>query len=82
MCRNESIRMFRPFLIKSFFAVVSSICAFSATAATLPLQLSATLNQAAPTLNNNVLSTALSAMQCALNHGAEPAKRLAVKPSA
>ncbi len=70
--------MFRPFLIRSFFVAVFSLCAFTATAATLPQQLTAQLNQAAPTLDNSVLSTALSAMQCALNHGAEPAKRLAV----
>ena len=70
--------MFRPFLIKSFLAAVTSICAFSVAAANVPLKLTDTLNQAAPTLNNKVLSTALSAMQCALSHGAEPAKRLAV----
>lgn len=70
--------MFRPFLIKSFFIAASSLFAFSATAATIPQQLSNALIQAAPSLNNKVLSTALSAMQCALSNGAEPAKRLAV----
>ena len=70
--------MFKPLLIRSFFAAISSLCAFSATAAPVTQQLTSTLNQAAPTLDTSVLSTALSAMQCALNHGAEPAKRLAV----
>ena len=70
--------MRRSFLIQSFFIAVSSLCAFSATAATLPQQLTSALKQAAPSLNNNVLSTALSAMQCALSNGAEPAQRLAV----
>lgn len=78
MCRNESIPMLRPFLIRSFFITVSSLCAFSATAATLPIKLTNALTQVAPSLNNKVLSTALSAMQCALSNGAEPAKRLAV----
>lgn len=70
--------MRRSFLIQSFFIAVSSLCALSATAATLPQQLTSALKQAAPSLNNNVLSTALSAMQCALSNGAEPAQRLAV----
>jgi len=70
--------MRRSFLIQSFFIAVSSLCAFSATAATLPQQLTSALKQAAPSLSNNVLSTALSAMQCALSNGAEPAQRLAV----
>lgn len=71
--------MRRPFLIQSFFIAISSLCAFSsATAASLPQQLTSALKHAAPSLNNKVLSTALSAMQCALSHGAEPAQRLAV----
>jgi len=70
--------MRRSFLIQSFFIAVSSLCAFSATAATLPQQLTSALKQAAPSLNSKVLSTALSAMQCALSNGAEPAQRLAV----
>lgn len=76
--RNESIYMLRPFFIRSFLAAMSSLSAFSATAATFPQQLSQALTQAAPSLSHNVLSTALSAMQCALSHGAEPAQRLAV----
>ena len=70
--------MLRPFLIRSFFLAVSSFCTLSATAATLPVQLNNALKHAAPSLDRQVLSTALSAMQCALNNGAEPAKRLAV----
>lgn len=70
--------MLRPFLIRSFFLAVSSFSTLSATAATLPVQLNNALKHAAPSLDSQVLSTALSAMQCALNNGAEPAKRLAV----
>lgn len=47
-------------------------------AAPLPTNLKYSLKQAAPELNKQVLSSALSAMQCAVNHGAEPANRLAV----
>lgn len=41
-------------------------------------QLASTLAAQAPDLNPQVLQTAVSAMQCALNSGAEPASRLAV----
>lgn len=78
LCRHENIYMLRPFLVRSFFLTVSSLCTLSATAATFPTQLNHVLKQAAPSLDTNVLSTALSAMECALSHGAEPAKRLAV----
>ncbi len=70
--------MHRHFLIRSLFVTVSSLFAFGATAATIPQQLANKLTQAAPSLDSKVLSTALSAMQCALNHGADPADRLAV----
>lgn len=70
--------MLRPFLIRSFFIAISSLSSFAATASTLPAQLSHALTQAAPSLDGKVLSTALSAMQCALNNGAQPAQRLAV----
>lgn len=70
--------MLRPFLFRSVLAVVSSLCAFTVSAATYPQQLAHSLKQSAPSLSANVLNTALSAMQCALSHGAEPAQRLAV----
>lgn len=70
--------MLRSFLFRSLFTVASSLCAFTASAALYPAQLADSLKQSAPSLSTNVLNTALSAMQCALNHGAEPAKRLAV----
>ena len=70
--------MLRSFLFSSLLSVVTSVCAFTANAATFPQQLSVSLKQSAPSLNTQVLNTALSAMQCALSHGAEPAKRLAV----
>lgn len=70
--------MLRTFFIRSFFVATASLSTFYASAATLPIQLSKALTQAAPTLDSKVLSTALSAMQCALNNGAEPANRLAV----
>lgn len=70
--------MLRTFFIRSFFVATASLSTFYASAATLPIQLSKALTQAAPTLDSKVLSTALSAMQCALNNGAKPANRLAV----
>lgn len=70
--------MLRPLLLRSLFIAASSICALSVSAATLPKNLIANLTQAAPSLDSQVLSTALSAMRCAVNNGAEPAKRLAV----
>ena len=70
--------MLRSFLFRSLFTVASSLCALTASAALYPAQLADSLKQSAPSLSTNVLNTALSAMQCALNHGAEPAKRLAV----
>lgn len=70
--------MFRPLLIRSFFIAASSIGALSANAAVLPQHLTSSLKQAAPSLDSQVLSTAISAMQCALSNGADPAKRLAV----
>ena len=70
--------MLRCFLFKSLFAVLSSFCVFTVNAATYPQQLAHSLKQSAPNLNSKVLNTALSAMQCALSHGAEPAQRLAV----
>ncbi|QEY58385.1 murein L,D-transpeptidase catalytic domain family protein [Pseudomonas sp. C27(2019)] len=70
--------MLRPFLINSLLATLASFYSLSATASITPQQLSNSLIKAAPSLNNEVLSTALSAMQCALNNGADPAKRLAV----
>ena len=70
--------MLRPFLIRTFFLAAASLSTLSATAATLPTQLSHALKNAAPSLDIKVLSTALSAMQCALSNGAEPAQRLAV----
>lgn len=70
--------MLRSFLFRSLFTVASSLCALTASAALFPAQLADSLKQSAPSLSTNVLNTALSAMQCALNHGAEPAKRLAV----
>lgn len=70
--------MLRPFLLHSLLATLAGIYSLSATASTLPKQLSNSLIKAAPSLNNTVLSTALSAMQCALSNGADPAQRLAV----
>lgn len=70
--------MLRPFLVRSLFIAASSLYALSASAATLPQQLISSLKQSAPHLDSQVLETAVSAMQCALSHGAEPAKRLAV----
>src|SRR5690554_287055 len=70
--------MLRCFLFKSLFAVLSSFCVFTVNAATYPQQLAHSLKQSALNLNSKVLNTALSAMQCALSHGAEPAQRLAV----
>lgn len=70
--------MLRPFLLHCLLATLASTYSLSAAASTLPKQLSSSLIKAAPSLNNKVLSTALSAMQCALSNGADPAKRLAV----
>ncbi len=70
--------MLRSFLFRSLFTVASSLCAFTVSASLYSPQLAHSLQQSAPSLNTNVLNTALSAMQCALSHGAEPAKRLAV----
>ena len=70
--------MLRPFLFRSLLAVISSLSAFTVQASSYPQQLAHSLKQSAPNLSSNVLNTALSAMQCALSHGAEPAKRLAV----
>lgn len=70
--------MLRHFFIHSLLATLASFYSLSAIASVVPKQLSHSLIKAAPSLNNKVLSTALSAMQCALNNGAEPAKRLAV----
>lgn len=50
----------------------------SVSAQLLPHQLTNTLAAQAPELNPSVLNKALSAMQCATNHGMEPADRLAV----
>src|SRR5699024_12729376 len=70
--------MLRPFIVRSLLIATASLSTFSINAATLPQQLVNNLKQAAPSLNKQVLSTALSAMNCALNNGAEPAHRLAV----
>ncbi len=70
--------MLRHFLLHSLLATLASFYSLSALASIVPKQLSNSLIKAAPSLNNKVLSTALSAMQCALSNGAEPAKRLAV----
>ncbi len=70
--------MLRPLIIRSFLIAAASLSSFSVNAATLPQQLVNSLKQAAPTLDKQVLSTALSAMHCALNNGVEPATRLAV----
>lgn len=66
------------FLSRSLLVVISSFYILTAQAATHSQQLTQTLQQSAPSLDTRVLSTALSAMQCALQNGAEPAKRLAV----
>ncbi len=70
--------MLRKFFMQSFFISIASLTSLPSFAAALPQQLNSALIKAAPSLNNKVLSTALSAMQCALNNGADPAQRLAV----
>lgn len=73
--------MFRRFHHAIFGAVLLLGALFSAAAGAAPSQvqgLQRELSLVAPGLNRQALEHALAAMQCALNHGADPARRLAV----
>lgn len=57
---------------------VVALCTPVQAAPTLAESMVAALAVRAPTLDRQVLQHAVSAMQCAVSHGAEPAQRLAV----
>lgn len=70
--------MLSSVLSRALLTITTSFYLFTAQAAAPSEQLKQSLKKSAPSLNQQVLSTALSAMHCALQNGAEPAKRLAV----
>lgn len=70
--------MLSSVLSRALLTITTSFYLFTAQAAAPSEQLTQSLKKSAPSLNQQVLSTALSAMHCALQNGAEPAKRLAV----
>lgn len=67
-------------LLRRFCLSLVGLCLFSSPllAATSAPPALERLARAAPGLDRQVLRHALAAMQCAVNHGAEPAQRLAV----
>jgi len=64
-------------LFRMFLLTMVGLAA-SANAAPASRSLFDSLSRSAPTLNREVLDSALAAMQCAVNNGASPARRLAV----
>jgi hypothetical protein len=59
-------------------ATLGSVCSSAFAANTSTPVLYNSLSKAAPELNPQVLKSALSAMQCAVNNGASQARHLAV----
>lgn len=73
--------MTTSFLRRLLPTVASLAVLFSASfadAAPVSIPLADSLAKAAPKLNQEVLRSAVAAMQCAVNNGSEPAQRLAV----
>lgn len=68
----------RPAMSRVFCALFFVVAAHGAAADSQPLQLAKLLATTAPGLNSQVIEHAVRAMDCAINHGAEPARRLAV----
>lgn len=77
LCQQTKRDIFKtPFLICFLIALMLT---FGLSPANAELQkLKTSLASAAPELNPQVLKRSLAAMTCAVNHGAEPASRLAV----
>lgn len=66
-------------ILRRFCLAVGLLCSVPAVlAAPSSLALLASLSRQAPTLDKQVLTHAVAAMQCAVNNGATPARRLAV----
>lgn len=63
-------------LMAGVFLLATSV--FAAPATSNPKKLLQSLSKVAPTLDTKVLNHAILAMQCAVRHGASPARRLAV----